>query len=415
MKALLKGSIILTASNLAVRVSGYIYRILMGRMLSTTEFGILNMALPIQYLVIILASSGIAPSIAKFVAEKKEDEKALKLVISSSLVYYSIIGLALGTVFFILSKPIGVYFFGTKEVIFPFKISALAMPFGFLISVYTGVFQGFMRMNYMAAVLIFQQIARIALAVIFTVISATATSAILGSTLGFIVAVPLAFILFWRLDQRLGNPDFKVFKEVFFFSLPVSATSISSFVLAYIDILLLGYFLTPHDVGLYSAASPTSRLVLAFSVALYATLIPSISELRHKRNLKKIRMSIIYSYKISLAVLIPATTLSIIFSEKIISLLFGATYIEAAVPFRILVLGTAFLGIFTVNSGILQGLGKPKVPMRLLGITAGIDVVLNIILIPKLGIVGAAIASTLSFTFVGLLSIFLIIYILKQF
>lgn len=410
MRDILKGGLLLTASNLVVRVAGYFYRIIMGRMLAPYEFGILNLALPLQYMVVILTSSGIAPAIAKFVSqhEAKEEYKEKSLVISSSLVYYTLTGLILGLGFYLLASPIGTYFFGNPDAVLPIKISSIALPFGFLIAVYTGVFQGFKKVDYMASVLLFQQIARIAFAIFLTLMSATAASAILGSTLGFVVAVPLAYFLFRKLGQKFSNHSFEAFKEVFSFSIPVSVTAISAFVLAYVDILLLGYFLTPTEVGIYSAASPTSRLVLAFSVALYAVLIPSISELKAKKDARKTREHIAYSYKISLAVLIPATIFSVAFSELIIGLLFGQEYTGASRPFEILVIGTAFLGIFTVNSGIFQGLGKPKIPMKILTITAILDILLNILLIPKLGIVGAAAASTTSFAFAGLASVLLL-------
>ena len=75
----------------------------------------------------------------------------------------------------------------------------------------------------------------------------------------------------------------------------------------------------------------------------------------------------------------------------------------------------AFLGIFTVNSGIFQGLGKPGIPMRILIVTAILDIILNILLIPKFGINGAAEASTVSFIFAGLSSVFVLWTIKERF
>jgi stage V sporulation protein B len=181
----------------------------------------------------------------------------------------------------------------------------------------------------------------------------------------------------------------------------VSATALAAFVLAYIDILLLGYFLSVDEVGIYSTASPTSRLVMAFSTALYAVMLPSVSETVAKRDATQLREYIRYAYKLSIAILLPVTLVSVILSEPIITTIFGARYAAAAAPFEILVVGTAFLGIFTLNSSIFQGVGRPGIPMAVLISTAVLDAVLNLILIPKFGIIGAAAASTLSFVFAG--------------
>ncbi|MEK6977550.1 MAG: oligosaccharide flippase family protein, partial [Candidatus Hydrothermarchaeota archaeon] len=69
MKELLEGGLVLSASNLLVRLASYVYRVLMGRLLSPYEFGLLNLALPVQYMAVLLSSSGIAPAVAKFVSE----------------------------------------------------------------------------------------------------------------------------------------------------------------------------------------------------------------------------------------------------------------------------------------------------------------------------------------------------------
>ncbi len=403
---ILKGSLVLTSSNLTVRVLGYLYRVIAGRMLTPYEFGILNLALPIQYMVIVLSSSGIAPAISKFVSEHeaKKDVKKRDLVISSSLVFYTLLGIALGLVFYLASPYVGLYLFNDEHVIGPLKIASVALPFGILVAVYTGIFQGFKRMEYMGGTLVLEQILRIGFAVLLMSISFSAVNAILGSTLGFIAVLPAAYMLFRRMGLRISRYSFDEFKKVFRFSLPVSATALASFTLAYIDILLLGHFLSAEEVGIYSAASPTSRLVMAFSAALYAVMLPSISEINAKRDSAQLKKYVGYAYKLSVAILLPVTLVSVLLSEPIITTLFGASYAAAATSFEILVVGTAFLGIFTLNSSIFQGVGKPGTPMAILISAAVLDVVLNLTLIPRFEITGAAAASTLTFVFAGVAS-----------
>lgn len=404
---ILRGSLILTFSNLSVRLLGYLYRILMGRMLSPYEFGLLNLALPLQYMVVILASSSIAPSMAKFISQYQATGELKKRdsAVYSSLVYFTAIGVVLGVLFYVSAAPIGKYVFHEPRVAELIRISALALPLGLAVASLTGAFQGVKRFDYMALTLLFQQALRILLAVFLVFLGYEALGAILGSTLGFLAALPIAFYLLRNLGLRPANPKLEEFKGVLFFSLPVSATSLAAFILAYVDALLIGYYLTPNEVGVYSAASPTSRLLLAFFSALYAVLLPSISELKAKKETNEIKEYVKKAYLLSFVVILPATFLSIYFSEGIISLLFpGPGYSEAAAPLRILFIGTAFLGLFTLNSGVYQGLGAPKTPMKILAAAAILDILLNVLLIPPYGIHGAAIASTVSFAFAGIVS-----------
>jgi stage V sporulation protein B len=405
MDQILRGSIILAVGNLSVRTIGHFYRILMGRMLPPPEFGVLNLVLSVQYLGMMLSSSGIAPAIAKFTAEEsaKKNYEKRNMMISSSFFYFTLGGAFLGTIFYFSSQII------PEELSLPLKISALALPFGFSIAVFTGTFQGLLKMSRVAMILVSQQFLRIGFAIPLVFICASATYAILGSTIGFAVALLIAYAFFKKMGIRLGTIKFDYFKDVFYFSVPISFATFLFFVLAYADILLLGFFLSSHDVGIYSAASPTSRLILAFSMALCAVLIPSVSRLKATGNFQKIKERTFSSYKILFFVLVPVVAISVCFSDPIICFLFGDEYSGASKPFEILVLGTAFLSLYSVNSGILQGLGRPEELVKILAITAILDISLNFFLIPKFGIIGAAIASATSFCFVGIVSTMLII------
>jgi stage V sporulation protein B len=285
---------------------------------------------------------------------------------------------------FIIAPFIGNFVFRDLNVVLPLRIASLAIPLGIFISVYTGIFQGLKRIGYMSGVLLFEQLMRVVLALFLVTAGLGVVGAISGSTLGFLLAVPLSYILYKRLGLSFKDYDFNIFKEIFYFSIPTSITALSSFILAYSDILLIGVYMMPKEVGIYSAASPASRLMLAFTMALYAVLIPSVSELSAKGSIETIR----HYFKMSLLgmglLIVPATLVSVIFSTQILTLLFTDVYIGAASSFQILVIGVAFLSLFMTNSAIFQGMGKPGVPMKILLIFAFLDIILNLARSPDL-------------------------------
>jgi stage V sporulation protein B len=408
MDKVIKGSLILTFSNLSVRFTGHLFRIIMGRFLNPFDFGLLNLALPIQYIVVLFASSGIAPSIAKFVSQFQDEDRKAR-VIYSSVLYYPILGGVLGILFYWAAEPLGVRVFHEPRVVELIKISALAFPLGMTTATLTGAFQGCQRFDLMAFTLVSQQVLRIIFAVSLVILGYQALGAVLGSTLGFLAAIPVAFILLRLLP--LGRPSVsrEVFRKVFFFSLPVSITSLATFALAYADVIFIGYYLSPSEVGVYSAASPTSRLILAFSSALYAVLLPSVSELRAESSAPEIKAHLQRAYILSLGGLLPVVLISLIFAGDIITLLFpGEGYADAVGPFKVLVVGASFLGIFTVNSAVFQGMGYPREPMKLMVAAAMLDILLNLLLIPPLGIMGAAYATSTGFAFAGVSSTLLL-------
>ncbi len=404
MDKILRGGLLLTMSNMGIRFLGYFYRILMGRFLAPSEFGLLNLALPLQYLIVLLASTGIAPSVARFVA--KERRKGL---VSSCLVYYGLAGAAMGAVFYLAAEAVATKVYGNPDLTELIKISSLAFPLGAVTASLTGAFQGYKMFGFMAWTLLVQQAMRILFALALVFMGMGAVGAIMGSTLGFLAAIPLALVFLKRLSVGKYSVKFREFKKVFLFSLPISTTSMATFALAYADILLIGYYLSPFDVGVYSAASPTSRLILAFTSALYAVLLPSISELKAERSVPEVRAHLQRTYLLSAGGLIPVVLLSILFAEDIISLLFpGEGYAGAVEPFKVLLVGSTFLGIFTINSAVFQGVGHPGTPMKIMAAAAVADVILNVILIPAMGIMGAAYATSLSFALAGVSSTLLL-------
>jgi len=409
MKNFIKGSMILASGNLFVRAAGHIYRVLMGRMLTPYEYGLLNLALPLQYLVIILTSAGVAPSIAKFVSEYKAKGEIMRVrrITYSSIFFYTLIGFVLSSILVLLAPVIANYVYHEPNATAPLRVAAMAIGFGFMVAAFTGIFQGHKRMDFMAATLASQQALRIIFAVALVYSGAHVFGAILGSTLGFIGSFALAFLLFRRIQGAYIGPHFKDFREVFTYSIPISATALAFFALAYMDIIMLGFFRSTEDVGIYSAASPTSRLILAFSTALYATLLPSIAGLKAENRSQEIKRHVITSYKLLLLVFLPLLAVSYVSASAIITVLFGASYAAAASPFRILIIGAFFIGIFNLNSGVFQGMGMPKVPMRVLMIAALLDLFLNAMLIPGYGMTGAAVATSSSMAFAGIASMVL--------
>lgn len=391
--SIVRSTALLTATNLIVRLGGYVYRIAFARLLSVYEYGILNLALPLQFLIVVLASSGIAPTVARFTAQGNKKE------VNAFLGYSILISILFSCVVVVLSPYVAKYIFHEPRVAKPLAIASISLPFAVAFAVFTGVLQGEKKFRSFSALLLFLQLGRLVFSIVLGIISATAVYVIAGSVLGFVVASGLAFLL---LRSRLGiSFDRATFGRIFRFAVPVSITGVAAFALSYIDTLVIGIFYSPQEVGVYSVASPTSRLLLAFSSGLYAAVLPSVSELKESEDVKKLAMR---ATKLSYAVLIFFTAIFIAGADLIIEGLFGSQYAEAVEPFRILLVGSFFFGVFTLNSALLQGIGKPRIPMKILLLSAGLDFALNLFLVPLLGIKGAALASSTSLAMAGVLT-----------
>lgn len=411
---LLKGSLILFASNIAMRGLDFAYRVLMGRMLVPYEYGLLNLAVPLQFMIIIVASAGVAPSVARYISKYKASGQTAKLneVVSSAMFYYSLLGIGLSVLFILLAEPLAVSLFHTAELVPLLIMAALTIPIMMFVAIFTGTFQGFKKMEYMSYSLVVGQIFRLILAVAFVWLGWMAFGAVTGSLLGFLMAVPLVVYLYRKLKVKYTRAVFSTFKEILYFSIPTTITALSIFLLAFTDIFFIGAMLEPVQVGIYSAASPIARLPIAFAVAVSTTLLPMVSESHEKKD-KKIRQHTRESTKMITIAVIPMVIGLFVFAGPIIGILFGPNYLAAVEPLRILSIGVAFMSFFAMSFGIFQGMGKPRIPMYVLLFVAVLNIILNSFLIPAYGINGAAIATSVSSAVAGMISLFLVNALVK--
>jgi stage V sporulation protein B len=98
------------------------------------------------------------------------------------------------------------------------------------------------------------------------------------------------------------------------------------------------------------------------------------------------------------------------FSMPIIQLLFGEVYTPGSGVLCILVIGMSFYSIYMISSSILQGTGNPKLPMYILLLGTVLNIVLNAIFVQMMGIVGAAIATTIT---TGILMIIIMLFVIR--
>ena len=104
--------------------------------------------------------------------------------------------------------------------------------------------------------------------------------------MGLVLAIiALSFLAFYFLEKKVF-PIFKtkvkavsVDKELFSFSLPLLFAGIAGLVMGWTDTLMLGYFSSSADVGIYTVAFPTAQLIRAIPGAFATIFFPVISEL----------------------------------------------------------------------------------------------------------------------------------------
>jgi O-antigen/teichoic acid export membrane protein len=159
--------------------------------------------------------------------------------------------------------------------------------------------------------------------------------------------------------------------------------------------VLLSIFRGDADVGWYSIPSKVTSALQFLPMAFMAALFPAMSEyfaLDKERLKRTFEKSMHYLMIISL----PLAAGVLVLAEPVVLKIYTAEYVNSILPLKILMVGLFFLFI-NYPVGYLLNAGNKQVTNTVnSGVTVLVSVILNIILIPKYGYIGAALSSLIS-------------------
>ena len=418
----LKNSFILVIGNLLFRVGGYINRLLMSRMLGPEGYGLYGLTLPFQGIFQILSAGGLPPAISKYVAEyNAKDEKALtRQVIYTATKFMVLMAILLSIILLFSSDFIANEIFHKPLVVWPLRAVSLITPFSVIVGAMRGAFQGVYKNEYTVYNRMAEQLATIVFAVVFVYCGLYAMGAVLGGAFGFIVSAITAVLLYKKyispmfysedsLDLSLKE-ELKLLWMLICFAVPVAITALSEMAIYDVGTLVIGVFMLSSDVGFYNAADPISRIPLVISLSISTVLLPATAEAYVLKNQKLLQEYVVDCLRYCILTVIPMCVIISMFSIPIIQLLFGNVYTPGSGPLSILVVGMSFYSVYMISSSILQGTGNPKLPMYILLLGTAINIVLNAVFVNMMGIIGAAIATTIT---TGILMIVIMILVIK--
>lgn len=167
----------------------------------------------------------------------------------------------------------------------------------------------------------------------------------------------------------------------------------------WLDVAIIGLFLSQASVGTYEVAWRVSSLILLFSGAIGAALLPQFSEWSSLNDVDRIEHVLSRALTASLGIAIPAFFGVLLLSDEILKYLFSPEFTIASGVIIVLMIEKSFQMVHAVIGRALQGLDRPDLSARATVITICLNGVLNTGLVIYGGILGAAIGTTLSFGF----------------
>ena len=195
--------------------------------------------------------------------------------------------------------------------------------------------------------------------------------------------------------------SFATAKKLLNDSWPLMLSNIAIMVYMKIDQIMLGQMVGDKAVGIYSAASRISEVWYFIPMAVVGSVFPALLEAKKKsQDLYYERLQRLYGLMVwmSLTVALPMTFLA----KPLVNLLYGEAYIESGIVLAIHIWASVFvfLGVASSNWFIAENRQILSLQRTVVGML--INIVLNLLLIPAYGVVGAAVATVIAQISVGI-------------
>jgi len=226
---------------------------------------------------------------------------------------------------------------------------------------------------------------------------------------GFIAGMVAGGILFWWcLDLRFTWFQRWHIRSLLTFSFWIFLTAGGNLVFSFSDVILIGYFLTNADVGIYRTALQLTSAATFTASAIQPVLYPKISGWSAMGATDHIRKAVARAFSYSLLLAIPVCAGGWILGDVLLYHLYGAEFQAGSGALFILLAMQIISVLMSLQIMCLNAIDQPKVSFKITAVSAAVNILLGIGLVPVLGIAGAAVATLVAIAlnaFLGYLSL----------
>ena len=201
------------------------------------------------------------------------------------------------------------------------------------------------------------------------------------------------FVNFRFLDLALAPFSRSHIASLVTFSFWTFLSSSGYLVFSYADTIMIGYFMTEDDIGIYRVALQLTSVAAFVTLALHTTLYPKISYWGKQHDLSRVESALARAFTYSLLLAVPVVAGGWILGERLLYFFYGKAFSAGAGALAILLLVQVASAFMYLQTMCLNALDRPKDSFRVTVIAVTANVGLNVLLIPAYGIAGASAAT----------------------
>lgn len=389
----LSASIAALAMKMAAAGSIFLVTLILARRLGAEGSGVFGLASTVMSIVVVIGSLGLDLSAVRSVAAYNERDEWAKLRAwtTSAIILTFIVGTTAALITAAVGGRLAAALGGGADLAYAIAVMALAsVPL-----VLSRLFGAFLRGigNFILSHIVDPLLLPTTAAVILVVLPITSVrdAALAYAAASFLAGI-ISYVAWSRAIKGRGVPhDALKYAEIVTRALPIYGTLFGSFATPWVVMLAVGFFGTEADAGIYRVAAQFLLLVSFVLQAVESGMAPQFAALHAKGDLYKVAQA---ARRVTLLLVLTGglpSALIIVYAPQVLSF-FGPEFVSGAAALRILVGGQIVVSLLGPVGSIMLMIGLER--YSLINSTAGaiLVTILSVILIPRYGIEGAAIA-----------------------
>lgn len=388
----LKNSIYQLATNFATKGGALLFTIIMARILLPELFGVYSLAISTILIFAAFSDLGINETIIRFVS--RELGRANFTKANSYLRYLikikSIVTFLVAITLLVSAKLIAVNYYN-KPIYLALLAGSIYILFSGIMALLQSIFQSnnlFKPIFYREVIFQSVRIALIPLLIILLLKYSFNNEiivfwVIMGLAFTYLIS-GLSLLIYKKIDfhslihQKIGLSNLEK-KQTNKFILFMSATVLSGVFFGYINIIMLGKFVSSEYIGFYNVAFTFISSLISL-ITFSTALLPTFTSLNKKRLEIFFKKSLKFSLLLSGLIMI----LILLFAPILVKIIFGAEYLPSANLLRFFLFLLIFVPVAAVYTVYFTAVGKPAIITKFLIISTLMNIVLNFVFISYL-------------------------------
>jgi O-antigen/teichoic acid export membrane protein len=370
------------------------------RVLGATEYGTFAVALAVGGIVLLPADFGISASTARYLAEAKRSPAAMRATIVTGLRLKVLAGVGVSAVLFLLADPIAALF-NDPDLAWPLRGMALAVLGQTLMRFASNCFSARQRNSVSFIVVTIESLAETVASVALVLVGAGAAGAAFGRAIGYGVGAAVGLFMVLQLfgirlrDVVRTRSDPEARRRIGRYASALLLVDGIWATFTQIDILLIGAILTTTAAGIFQAPVRLLLLVSYPGIALGAAIGPRLARTRPGETVDP--APLVSATRVLLVTQTFAAAVAVAWATPLTHAVLGPGYAQSAAVFSALGPYIVLAGLAPMFSNAIDYVGGTARRLRWAGVALVVNIVLDVILLPRIGVVGAAIGTNVGY------------------